>query len=323
VKITTRDTQPAMRKVSQHVLTCLLLILTFFATGCDEESVRQLGVKLAVSGQNASDSAVKTLDNLDALESVDFHQRGIVKVVVQPPALLKKPPANINELIAVKHNDELADEIATRIQAYKLFGKAYASLQRLSETKFADQTATAEGDLIKAFNAVNGLPKVPTSVTNLIPDVTKIIINRKQAKDIKKANLLLYQLCHLYKALWESDRTIWDKYMTAVENEYAKSLISVPPETFDEKALRDVVKLPYAQPYLAYLYKVQEGARVDEAMRQIKDQLDSVDNALGMLEKSHKELASEKPSFSDVIGTLDQLVTVLSDVKAITQGDEK
>jgi hypothetical protein len=58
-------------------------------------------------------------------------------------------------------------------------------------------------------------------------------------------------------------------------------------------------------------------------MRRIKDQLNSVDTALGMLEKSHKELASAKPSFSDVIGTLDQIVTVLSDVKATVKGDAK
>jgi hypothetical protein len=324
-KISTNSRKPQFTssggkiKTGRYVLVCLLLAV--FATGCDDETVRQLGAKLAISGQSVGGSAVTALNNLDALESVDYQQRGVVKVVVLPRDMLKNPPPDIDKRISVKHNDELADEIATRVKAYKLFTKAYASLQRLSETKFADQAATAEGDLINAFNAVKVLPKVPPSVTSLIPDVTKIIISRKQAKDIKKANLLLYQLCQVYKALWEADRSIWDQYMTAVANEYVVSLTSVLPDSFDEKALRDQVKLPYAQPYLAYLYKVEEGTRVDNAMRQIKDQLDSVDNALGMLEKSHKELASQKPSFSDVIGTLDQVVTVLSDVKAIAKGD--
>jgi hypothetical protein len=298
-----------------------LLLAALLVTGCDDETVRQLGAKLAISGQGVGNSAVTTLNNLDALEAVDFQQRSIVKVVVQPEDLLTDPPADINKKISVPHNDELSGQIGNRIKAYKLFTKAHASLQRLSETKFADQAATAESDLINAFNAVKVLPNVPASVTKLIPDLTKPFINRKQAKDIKKANLLLYDLCKVYKALWEADRPVWDQYMLTVENEYVLSLTSVPPNRFDEKTLRDRVKLPYAQPYLTYLYKVQEGARVDDAMRQIKDQLDSVDNALGMLEKSHKELASEKPSFSDVIGTLNQVVTVLSDVKAIAKGD--
>lgn len=323
MKKTSRCTSSTGLKVGHRTLTLLVLIVTLLSTGCDEETITQLGVKLAVSGQNASDSAVRALNNLDDLESVDYQQRGVIKVVILPQALLAAPPKNINDLIAVKHNDELETEIASRVKAYKLFGKAYASLQRLSETKFADQTATAESDLINAFNAVKVLPKVPASVTSLIPDLTKIVINRKQAKDVKKANLLLFQLCQVYRTLWEADRPVWDQYMTAVENEYVLSLISVPPDRFDPQQLREVVKLPYPQPYLAYLYKKQEEARVENDMRQIKDQLDSVDTALGLLEKSHKELASEKPSFGDVIGTLDQVVTVLSDVKAIAKGDQK
>jgi hypothetical protein len=306
-----------------YFLTSVLLVFVVFTTSCDEESIRQLGAKLAISGQGASQSAVTALTNLDALEAVDYQQRGVVKIVVLSPELLQTPGANINKLVTVRHNDELAGAIATRVKAYKLFGKAYASLQRLSETKFADQAATAESDLINAFNAVKGLPRVPSAVTSLVPDVSRIIINRKQAEDIKKANFSLYQLCHVYDALWEADRTIWDEYMTAVENEYLLSLTSVPPSRFDEKSLREAVKLPYTQPYLSYLYKQQEYARLDNQMRQIKDQLDSVDTALNMLLKSHKELASEKPSFSDVIGTLDQMTTVLSDVKALSRGEQK
>jgi hypothetical protein len=316
---------PSGKKAPDIVLGCVIVVLTLLLSGCNEQAIRQLGAKLAISGQSASDSAVRALTNIDDLEAIDFQQRAIAKTVSLPPKLLETPAPDINDLIAVKHNDELSNEIATRIKAYKLFGKAYAALQRLSETPFADQTATAEGNLINAFNAVKGLPKVPASVTSLIPDITKIIINRKQAKDIKKANLLLYQLCQVYKALWEADRMVWDEFMSAVEDEYVLSLVSVPPNRFDEKQLRQQVKLPYVQPYLAYLYKEEEAARVDCAMRQIRDQLDSVDTALGMLERSHKELASAKPSFSDVIGTLDQMVTVLSDVKAvaIAKGDKK
>src|SRR5262249_46022587 len=171
--------------------------MTLLLSGWHEERIRQLRAKLAINGQSASNSAVTALNNVDGLEAIDYQQRGVLKILTLPPDLLKPLPPNtdpgtvtkrseeINKLIVVKHNDQLSSEIAGRIKAYKLFGKAYASLQRLSETKFADTTATAEGNLISAFNAVKGLPAVPSSVTSLIPDVSKIIINRRQAKDIK------------------------------------------------------------------------------------------------------------------------------------------
>jgi hypothetical protein len=326
---------PSGRHPSKTVLGWVIALMVLMLSACNEDTIRQLGAKLAISGQSASNSAVTALNNVDGLEAIDYQQQGLIKIVTLPPDLLKPLPPNtdprivlrrsndINSLIVVKHNDQLSSEIAGRIKAYKLFGKAYASLQRLSETKFADTTATAEGNLISAFNAVKGLPDVPASVTSLIPDVSRIVINRKQAKDIKKANLLLLRLCQVYQELWEADRPVWDEFMTAVGNDYVKSLMSLPADRFDEKQLREQVKLPYPQPYLAYLYKNQEAARVDSAMRQIKDQLDSVDVALGMLVKSHKELDSEQPSFSDVIGTLDQMVTVLSDVKTLVKGDQK
>src|ERR1051326_277686 len=74
-----------------------LLLAALLVTGCDDETVRQLGAKLAISGQGVGNSAVTTLNNLDALEAVDFQQRSIVKVVVQPEYLLTDPPADINK----------------------------------------------------------------------------------------------------------------------------------------------------------------------------------------------------------------------------------
>src|SRR5260370_33609651 len=211
---------PSGKKAPDIVLGCVIVVLTLLLSGCNEQGIRQLGAKLAISGQRASDSAVRALTNIDDLEAIDFQQRAIAKTVSLPPKLLETPAPDINNLIAVKRNDELSNEIATRIKAYKLFGKAYAALQRLSETPFADQTATAEGNLINAFNAVKGLPKVPASVTSLIPDISRIIINRKQAKDIKKANLLLYQLCQFSKPFWYPTRIVSAHLMTAADPSY-------------------------------------------------------------------------------------------------------
>jgi len=309
------------KRARNGLVVSAIILLALSASGCNDQTILQLGAKVATSGQTVSDSAVKALTNISDLEAIDYQQRSVIQVVRQPSDEFKKPSPNIAQALAVKHNDELASEIATRIKAYQLLGKAYASLQQLSGTAFADQATKAEGDLVTAFNAVKALPKVSDSVTKLIPDVTKILVNHKQAADVRQANLLLLRLCQVYKALWEADRKTWDDDIIAVRDKYVIALLDVPVDRFDEKQLRDQVKLPYTQPYLSYLYKQQEVGRVDTAMRQIKDQLDNVDSAFGLLEASHKKLDAAKPSFSDVIGDLDQIVTILADVKTIAKGD--
>lgn len=289
-------------------LSAILIICALFFSGCDEAAVRQVGAKVGMRGQDVSSAAITALSNLADLEAVDYSQRTVAAIIVQPPQTL-------NTLPTVEHNDQLLEQIQLRIAAYRQFGKAYAALHRLSETAFADQAEAAQTELVNSVNAIKNIPDLPASVSSLIPAVTGLIVDRKQAREIKKHNQTLHRLSEAYKALWVADRPTWNAYLERVRGAYVNSLNSVPVDRFDEKKLREVTTMPYTSGYLANLFKAQEAARLDQNKQQLIGQVDAVDEAFRLLVISHKELASQKPSYSDVIAYLDRIVTVLQDVK--------
>lgn len=297
-------------------LLALLLLGLLLLSGCDEAAVRKVGAKVGMRGQDVSSSAITALTNLKNLEAVDFSQRTVAAVIVQPepPRNPEGPIPNV-PLPTVPHNDQLLGQIQLRINAYKQFGKAYAALRELSETGFADQAETAQTELVNSINAINGLPNLPAGVSGLLPSVTGFLVDRKQAKDIRRHNKILYQLALAYKALWVGDRAVWDAYLQRVRDAYVRSLNSVPASRFDPDKLRELVNMPYTHAYLVNLYKAQEAARLDTEMQKLSSQLDAVNEAFRLLTAAHNELSTQKPSYADVIAYLDRIVTVLDEVK--------
>jgi hypothetical protein len=46
----------------------------------------------------------------------------------------------------------------------------------------------------------------------------------------------------------------------------------------------------------------------------MQDDFDAVEDAFAQLERAHKELTEEQPSYTDVIASLDRIVIILKDL---------
>ena len=285
-------------------LSLLLLTSIVFLTACDEGQVRQLGGKVGARGQDVGNAAAAVIKDLAALEQVDYEQRLRV-------AILSRPAGALQTLPTIQRNRLDRDQMNNRIKLYKQLAKAYAALQTLSQTAFADQYAEAANELNGSIQAIKQIPNPPPGIANLVMGLGGIAVEKKQARDIKKHSVTMARLVRAYKGLWAADRPVWDRYLQRISEAYITNLNRIPPDRFDEDQLRQVVNLPYAKPYLASMYKAQEAARVNALIAETQDDLDAVDAAFAQLEKAHKELTEQEPSYTDVIASLDRIVVLL------------
>lgn len=290
-------------------LSLLLVSSLLLLTACDEGKVRALGGKVGGRGQDVGNAAAKVIGDLVAFEQIDYQLRMRVTIFTSTPEILavRQP--------VLKRNNKLVPQMANRIQLYKQLAKAYAALQTLSESAFADQYEDAANELNTSILAIKRIPSAPAGFSNLLIGLGRIAVEQKQAKDIRKHSETMARLIKAYKGLWEADRPVWDQYLRGVRDSYVTNLNEVSPDVFDEAALRKVVLDPVAtKPFLVSSYKAQEAQRVDALVAKTEDDLDAVDQALTQLERAHKELTEEKPSYTDVIASLDRIATLLKDI---------
>ncbi|HEY6243763.1 MAG TPA: hypothetical protein VIX17_07450 [Pyrinomonadaceae bacterium] len=298
-----------MSQTIKRSISALLIAGLLILSGCDEGAVRKLGAKIGSRGQDVGTAAAKVIAELDEFEQVDYEQRLRVGILVRPPAM------GTEDLPIVDHNKLEQDQITQREKLYKQLAKAYAALQTLSETAFADQSAAAVTELNNSINNIKAVPNIPVGVSSALSGLTGLIVDRKQAKDIRKYSLTLANLIKAHRALWESDRQIWDNYLARIRSAYIDQLNKTEADRFDLQQLRKIVTYPYADSYLINTYKAQEAARLDSRITEIKEHLDAVDEAFSQLEKAHKELTEEKPSYDDIVSSLDRIVTILGELK--------
>jgi hypothetical protein len=289
----------------KHIFGPCLIICLILVAGCDEGAVRSLGSKVGLRGQDVGKAATIALNELKAYESVDYHQRLNVAVLTQPQG-------NAANLPTIRHNRLNADEIASRIALYSQLTKVYAALQKLSDTNYPDQAGTAVSELNKSINDLQGLPNIPDAVGHAVGGLVELVVEKKQAKDIRKYNTILSTLIVAHQALWQADREkVWEPYLARCRSSYINSLNSVNPQTFDQKKLAELVKVPATAPYLVNLYKNQEATRVDNEIGAIQEKMDAVDEAFTQLIKGHNELSRQHPSYADAIAEFDRIVDIL------------
>lgn len=299
-----RTRSPGRRRSS--ILLCAIAACSLLIAGCDQAAIRQVGARTALRGQESCDAALKVYARLDSLADLDKEQQDFVTLLTRPAASTLPLPDKPRAPFEV--------QLAPRVRAYRSLRKAYAALYRLSDTAFADQTQEAAEALTDSVNALKGIPDLPAPVSSLLPALSGFVVGRIQAKEIRKHNLALHSLIRSYRTLWESDKPIWEKYITRVYKDYAQPLESLTPDQFDEERLRELVKEPYTKVYLVNLYKLQRREEARGKQQEVQTELDAVDQSFALLERAHKELAAQNPSFSDVLATLESIGSTLENV---------
>lgn len=281
--------------------------ISLLLVGCDVATIKQLGAKVGLRGQDISSSAITTLNNIRDLESKDYAQKTISAVIVTPI----DPNSATKVAFPTITHDSLLEQVQLRINAYKQFGKAYEAIQQLSEKNFGEQTQKVASELVNSVTAIKGIPNLPGPVSAAIPAVASIVVETKQANAIKKYNAILAKLSLAYKELWDSDKQLWKSYFDRVKNSYVNSLKSVPDDRFNVAKLKELVGQPFTDAYLVTLYKANESARLDREMQTLQSQIDAVSEAFRLLNKAHEDLDNEKPSYGDVNAMLDRIITIL------------
>lgn len=298
------------RFLSKLVLFALLLS-TF---GCDESSVRTLGATVGLRGQDAGNAAVLALEKISDYEQVDYSQRQMVQILVQPKQVLDLPPSQLNPLLAVPRYQLDAKQIQNRIELYRQLTKAYAALQKLSDGNFGKDSQEAATAFNASLSKIRAVPQLPAGVSSLLSGVTGFVVDKKQADDIRKINLNLYRLVRAHRELWKADRPVWTAYLQRVKGAYVNNLKSVPADRFDEDQLRQYVKKPFAKTWLVQIYKNDEEARVSGETAKMENYFARVDAAFAQLEKGHVELSKQMPSYLDAIAEVDAVVSIVEPV---------
>lgn len=293
-----------MHLKTRNVFGACLIICALLIPACDEGAVRTLGSKVGLRGQDVGKAATKAVKDLIAYEQVDYNQRLTVAVLVQPEGYAAMP--------TIGHNRIKANEIAGRIALYSQLTKVYASLQELSDTNYPGEAGTAVSELNKSINDLQGLPNIPDAASHAVGGLVELVVEKKQAKDIRKYNVILSSLIIAHQALWNADREkVWEPYLSRIREAYVESLNNVHSNAFDQKKLAELVKAPATGQRLINLYKAQEAARIDTEIGKIRDELDAVDDAFTQLTKAHNELSRQHPSYDDAIAELDRIPDIL------------
>lgn len=285
----------------------IFYFLVIIICGCaSPSSVRNLGTAVALQGQALTDAALDSYNSLAQQKSIDKSQQDFIKIVTSP-----KPASTLPDT----QPKDFSLQLTPRIQTYQELRKAYEVFHRLSDPSFADQTKNATESLLSSIKTLQDIPDLPSSVKNLLPTLSALLIETIQAAEIRKHNAILLEFCKVYRELWIQDMPAWKEYLGRVYKDYADGLISLEPARFEEKRLNEIVKEPFYKDINVGLYKLQK-RNISEAKRQeLEAKLDSVTRALGLLCAAHSELAKEKPSLADVIYTLDLIQSILKEVK--------
>lgn len=290
----------------------IFLITTLLLTiSCDETQVKNLGSKVGLRGQDVGNSAVTALQKLAAYERIDYARRRKINIAVQPKEIFTLPQEKLNAYLEVKHYfPDVA--VSERIQLYRQLAKAYLALQKLSEGEFGKDSEEAVTAFNTSLSAIKAAPKLPSNASAFLAGVTGFIVNKKQAGDVRRANLNLYSLIRAHRELWEADRPLWEAYLKRVKGSYINNLRSIPAKNFDMEKLRKEVNQPYKDDeYIVQMYKNQEEAKVDDEIAELENYFDIVDQAFLQLEKGHIELSKQKPSYLDAIAELDRITTIV------------
>jgi hypothetical protein len=287
-----------------------LLALLFLCQACSSPATtQQAAAKAALAGQQLCDAALTTYKDLASFQQIDQDQQD-----------------QLNALSGSSHvakTTSFAAELLPRIAAYQSLKETYATFGNLASTDFSGQSQKAASGLLDSVNALKAIPKLPDTVTKLIPDLTAQVVGQIQAGDVRKHSQVLAQLEKAYQAAWEADRVLWMQYVNKVYSSYADALPNVPDDAFDAKAVADQLKTPFAQKAQIPLFKQKLALDARQPVDHVEQDFDAVSKAFDLLQIAHAELQKKAPA-PDVIGyTLDTALAIAKDVQPIKKQNDK
>ena len=208
---------------------------------------------------------------------------------------------------------DFSQQLAPRILAYKSLLNTYSIFAVLTDKNYGDKTKDAMKALEESYNSINKLPDLPSTVSSKLPEVSKMITQAFQAKNIKQHNQILYSLTQLYFTLWNADEKIWDDYIDRIYNDYIMGLTSIESKQFDVKKIEQTFKEPYKdESTIILMYRLQCRDEIVKQRDEVKKQLKDFGKALLELTQAHAEIGKAETNISDVTSSLNSIENLLN-----------
>jgi len=285
--------------------TILKVVLILLLGSCTSTKVIELGGRAASEGVKVSQKAIDVFSLLAKQADIDKSQQDKIKVLTNPdPSTMSLPETKVQDF---------SQQLAPRILAYKSLLNTYSIFAVLTDKNYGDKTKDAMKALEESYNSINKLPDLPSTVSSKLPEVSKMITQAFQAKNIKQHNQILYSLTQLYFTLWNADEKIWDDYIDRIYNDYIMGLTSIESKQFDVKKIEQTFKEPYKdESTIILMYRLQCRDEIVKQRDEVKKQLKDFGKALLELTQAHAEIGKAETNISDVTSSLNSIENLLN-----------
>lgn len=287
----------------RHLSKILIIILL---SSCASTNIIELGNKASTKGTEVSQKALDIFTLLSQQAEIDKSQQDKIKVLTNPsPATMSLPDTKIQDF---------SNQLSARVKAYQSLLNTYKIFTLLTDSKYADKTKEAVSVLQESYNSIEKLPGLPTSVSEKLPEVSKMMTQAIQAKKIKTHNQILFSLTELYIQLWDEDQKVWNDYLDRVYDDYSKGLNTVDSKKYDSKKISELSKLPFSdEATIVLMYRLEKREEIILQKNEIKKQLDAFGKALKELNKVHAEISKSKTDISSVTIMINSIENLLKE----------
>ncbi|MEO8532376.1 MAG: hypothetical protein ABI441_01430 [Flavobacterium sp.] len=284
----------------------LIVLLLLFLTSCSSSKIIELGGETAVKGMDVSQKAQGIYTSLSDQAGIDKSQQDKVKVLTHPsPSTMALPDTKA---------PDFSKQLAPRIQAYQNLFEVYKAFALLSDSKYSDKTRDAMTALQDSYNAIEKMPDLPDNIKTKLPNVSKLISEAIQAKEVKKNNEILYTLSAVYLELWNADKQTWNDYIDLIYNSYSEGLNTVDSKRYDVNKISQSSSEPYSDSAtIILMYRLRDRDEIMKQKNDLKKELAAFGQALEELNKAHAEIAKQATNISDVTSSLHKIEELLKD----------
>lgn len=282
------------------------LLIIFLLSSCASTKIIELGGKASTKGTEVSQKALDIFTLLSQQADIDKSQQDKIKVLTHPsPATMALPDTKIQDF---------SNQLSVRVKAYQSLLNTYKVFTLLTDSKYSDKTQEAVSALQESYNSIEKLPDLPTTVSEKLPEVSKMITQAIQAKKIKTHNQILFSLTELYIKLWDEDQKVWNDYLDRVYDDYSTGLNTVDSKKYDSKKISELSKLPFGdEATLILMYRLEKRDEIIKQKNEIKKQLSDFGKAMKELNKIHAEISKSKTDISDVTKMINSIENLLKE----------
>ncbi|MDR0801391.1 hypothetical protein [Fluviicola sp.] len=293
-----------MITLQQKIKHLSKLLIVLLLSSCASTKIIELGGKAATTGAEVSQKALDIFTILSQQADIDKSQQDKIKILTHPsPATMTLPDTK---------TQDFSNQLSARVKAYQNLLNTYKVFTLLTDNKYSDKTQEAVSALQESYNSIEKLPNLPTTVSEKLPEVSKLITQAIQAKKIKAHNQILFSLTQLYIKLWDEDQKIWNDYLDRIYDDYSTGLNTVDSKRYDSKKISELSKEPYSdEATIILMYRLEKRDEITRQKNAIKKQLNDFGKSLKELNKVHAEISKSKTDISDVTKMINSIENLL------------